>query len=95
MVDVFSFESPLQIVAARLFVLVLDPASLFQSTFGIAVATLYYENFGFVVNSVLFAPRVHICDVQEHLILDAVPLDETLECLVIVLNFYFFFFLDW
>lgn len=95
MINVFSFESPLQIKATRIFVFIFDPASLFQGFFDVAVTTPNNEDFCIVWNPILFAPSRHICYVQENIGFWDVSLNEWLECLVIMLNFDFRLFFSW
>jgi hypothetical protein len=80
-VDILGFKRPLQVEANRVFVLVLDPASLLECTLDITIASRNNENFGCVIYSVLFSPLFHISDVQEDLVVRNVSLQEILDCL--------------
>ena len=62
--DVLGHESPEEVEARRLFVLVFDPASSFECSSDISVATFDDEDFGVGVDTILFLPFLHVRDVE-------------------------------
>ena len=85
-VNIFRLERPLQIIARRLLIFILNPPSLLQCPLHITVASLDNEHFLAVVHPVLLSPSCHISDIQEHRVLGDISLYKLLERLVIMLN---------